>query len=252
MATAPTAFKLAVGESSFQSDVLDLSHQLPVVVDFWATWCAPCRQLGPVLTAAVEEHRGALVLRTVDVDANPGLAQRYSIRGIPAVKAFRAGQVAAEFTGAQPAAMVRSFLQRLLPSPAEELVRLGDEASLQRALELDPSNLPARRALGRHWLTSGRPTEAAEVLRAAPHDRICDGLAAWAELDLGGSGLAPDEALAAGDLEAALASVLQSLAASTPPERDQLRRLAIFCFEELGAAHPATVAGRSRLAALLH
>src|SRR5438105_1098183 len=93
---------IEVSEASFAHEVLERSLTTPVIVDFWAAWCAPCRALGPVLEQAVEAHQGEVVLAKVDVDANPRLQERYGVRGIPAVKAFREGQVVSEFVGAQP------------------------------------------------------------------------------------------------------------------------------------------------------
>src|ERR1700759_1604842 len=99
-----------VSESNFQTAVLDRSHTVPVVVDFWAEWCGPCRQLGPVIERAVAARSGQVELAKVDVDANPNVARTYAIQSIPAVKAFKDGQVAAEFVGAQPPAAVDEFL----------------------------------------------------------------------------------------------------------------------------------------------
>ena len=120
-----------------------------MVVDFWAEWCGPCRQLGPVLEQAVEASAGAVELVKVDVDANPRTALRYRVQGIPAVKAFKDGRVVDEFTGALPRAAVDSFLRGLLPSEADRLAALGDEDSLRRALELQPNHPAARAALVR-------------------------------------------------------------------------------------------------------
>jgi putative thioredoxin len=112
-----------VSTETFETAVLERSKSTPVVVDFWADWCAPCRVLTPVLEAAVDERDGEVALVKVDVDANPELAERFGVRGIPAVKAFRDGRVVDEFVGAVPRAVVDSFLDGLSgPAPADRLL----------------------------------------------------------------------------------------------------------------------------------
>ena len=129
-----------VTEATFEQDVVERSAETPVVVDFWADWCGPCHALAPVLEAAVEAREGPVTLVKVDVDANRSLSQRYSVSGIPAVKAFRDGRVVAEFAGARSRAMVDSFLDDLLAPPKlhgllEQLRASGELPDVVAALE---------------------------------------------------------------------------------------------------------------------
>lgn len=134
--------EMDVTETTFETAVVERSHGVPVVVDFWAAWCGPCLQLGPVLEREIEARAGQVALAKVDVDANQALARRFDVSGIPNVKAFRDGHVVAEFVGARSAAAVASFLDELLAPPradalAEELRHEGAFPEVIAALEHD-------------------------------------------------------------------------------------------------------------------
>jgi putative thioredoxin len=245
-----------VTEATFQSAVIDRSNTLPVVVDFWAEWCGPCRQLGPVLERAVTARAGQLELVKIDVDSNPGIARTFQIQGIPAVKAFRDGRVVAEFVGAQPPQAVDRFLDSLLPSEADGLVDNGDEASLRRALELEPTRADAAVALARMLLARGDRDEALEILGRVPGSFAADGLAARIELERGENPGLPDlspafEALDAGDQERAL-DVLIGALPSADGARDDIRRVVVGILEELGVEHPLARESRRKLASALY
>lgn len=158
-----------VSEAEFDAKVLARSRQVPVVVDFWAGWCAPCRMLGPTLEREVEALGGRVELAKVDVDANQALAGKFGVRGIPAVMAFRGGEVVDEFTGARDAGFVRRFLAGLSPSEAlQRLERAGSPGDLEALLD-DPEVGPqAALQLATLHAGAGRAAEALAALEKVP------------------------------------------------------------------------------------
>jgi putative thioredoxin len=170
-----SAFTLDVNIQNFEQEVLQASRKVPVLVDFWAAWCAPCRALKPILEKLAREYQGRFRLAKVNSDENQALAYRYGVRGIPNVKAFVNGQVVDEFTGALPEAQVREFVERLLPSPAEPLRQealaakaRGENAVMRqlllRAIELDPRHEAARLDLVEVLAEAGELQEAQRLL----------------------------------------------------------------------------------------
>jgi putative thioredoxin len=242
-----------VTEQTFEQEVIERSEAVPVVVDFWAEWCAPCRQLGPVLEKGANAREGQVVLAKLDTDANPRISAAFGIQGIPAVKAFKDGRVVAEFVGAQPPARVEAFYDSLVPSEADALVEAGDEDSLRRVIELEPARSDARLALARILRERGEDDEALEVLDAAAGDFAAEGLAARIRLEKAGE---PNltEAFAAldrGDRQAALDALLAAFPSSDGAS-DDLRRVVVGILDELGVEDPLAREYRRKLAAALY
>jgi len=261
MEASPTPAVIDVSDADFERLVIERSRELPVVVDFWAEWCAPCRTLGPVLERGVTARAGRVELAKVDVDANQGVAARYQVQGIPAVKAFRDGKVASEFTGALPPADVERFLDALVPSAEEELaaaaVAAGDEEGLRRVLEQDPRQVEAASMLARLLLARGAAADALEVLeQVAGSDFMATGLAARAQLELDNDAGEVASAFIAwddGEQERALELLQDAVAgaSSDPDRRDLLRRVMVGMFTELGPDSELAGRQRRRLASAL-
>jgi putative thioredoxin len=245
-----------VDEAGFEQAVIERSRSVPVLVDFWAEWCGPCHRLAPVIESAVAATDGAVELDKIDIEANPNIARRYGIQGIPNVKAFRDGELVDEFTGAQPPAVVQRFVASLVPKASDALLAAGDEQSLREAIELDPARADIRVKLARILLADGREDEALDLVRPVQHDREADGLLARHELALDPA--APPvsrlglEALARGEFEAGLRSLLEAIGETSGDTRNRVRRVMIGTFAELGDADPLAIAIRKRLAAALY
>ena len=268
-----------VSTDRFEQDVIARSHEVPVVVDFWAAWCGPCRTLGPMLEDAVGARAGEVVLAKVDVDANPQLAQRYRVQGIPAVKAFRDGQVVDEFTGALPRPQVEAFLDRVVPSEADRLVAEARAtaatdpdaavATYRRALTADPAHRGAAIGLA-ELVVDADPEAALELVRPHRPDPAAEAVATRAELASaggvdedelhrrlaedpadGGAHLGLGRVLAArGDYPAAIDHLLDAVR-SGGDAREAAREQLIGLFGVLGDGHELVRATRPKLASLL-
>ncbi len=267
-----------VSESDFEFEVIAHSQAVPVVVDFWAEWCGPCHMLGPILERLAEEADGDFRLAKVDVDESPNLAMRFNVQGIPAVKAFRNGQVVAEFTGAQPEPSVREFLRKVCPSVSDLRLEKGQsllqmeqwseaEEAFREALDARPENPAALLGLAKSMLAQGRSQEAADILRHFPDSRefgAAEALLPLAKalLRLDGKSNEVDDFLQAayeralrliglGNFPAAMDGLLDVLKKDKRYGDDEARKVMLALFEILGDQSDLTRQYRAELASVL-
>jgi putative thioredoxin len=247
-----------VNEAEFPTQVLLRSGEVPVVVDFWAPWCAPCRQLGPALEKAAAAREGKVVLAKINTDENPAISDEFGVQGIPAVKAFVNGEVAAEFVGAVPPSQVELFFDGLVPTETQQLLETGDEESLRKILESEPANVDANFALAQLNYRRGDTEAALEHLGNVTGSFRADGLAARIELERGGDARpairSALEALDDGELQDGVYGLLDEIDSGelSADDRELVRKVIVAVLDELGVDHRLSREARRRLAAALY
>jgi len=269
---------ISVSEADFEYEVIEYSKQIPVVVDFWAEWCGPCRTIGPILEKLTREANGAFRLAKVDVDANPNLAMRFSVKSIPNVKAFRDGQLISEFVGAQPEARIREFIKAISPSEhdlvLEKALSLLDqeeweqaESAFRQFLAKFPHNPQALLGLARCLIAQGLIKEPANILMDFPPSKEYHHASVLSQLIKALQSLAstpefsedPLEAayfnalrlIKMGNFEAAMDGMLDILRQDKRYRNDEVRKVLLAMFELLGPKNPLTRQYQNELALVL-
>lgn len=234
-----------VTDATFDTDVIERSKQVPVIVDLWAEWCGPCKTLGPILEKVVAETGGRVALAKVDIEANRGLAASFRVQSIPAVFAIRDGQVVDQFVGALPEAQVRQFVERVAPPPTEAdlLAAKGDEASLRQALELQADHPAAVVGLAQMLVERGGAADALALLAKVPETAEVRRVAALARVGADGAAAPEGGQEFVDELEALLPLVKADGAA---------RQRYLDLLELLGAEDPRATQYRKLMTARLY
>ena len=269
-APASGEYIVDVTEATFQSDVIDRSFQVPVLIDLWADWCQPCKQLSPILERLATESAGQWVLARIDTDANPRIAQALSVQSIPTVYAVISGQLVPGFQGALPEAQVREFVAAVLNAAEQANLPGGSAAAPTAEPPADPRFDAAEKALAEgdyqaaaqafQSILDAEPSnaDAASALRQVALLQRIDTLDATAVSradaapgDVAAQLAAADYALAAGDVEAAFARLLQMLRRTSGDDRNTVRDRLVEYFDILGPEDPRVGPARRQLASAL-
>jgi putative thioredoxin len=230
-----------VTDATFQTDVIEKSNEVPVVVDLWAPWCGPCKTLGPIIEKVIDATDGKVVLAKVNVDENPAVSQAFKVQSIPAVVALKDGGIVDGFVGAYPEQAVQQFIDTLVPTEEQEtvneLIAAGDETSLRLALSMDPTNEDAIVGLSEQLIAAGNTDEALALLAKIPETDRTRRVAATARV-----GENPDD-----DYDGQLGDLLAQV-----KNDEDARQKFIDILELMGADDPRTADYRRRLTAQLY